>query len=407
MMPLTLDHLRYYRLPWNYADNGISWLEPTTKCNLRCEGCYRDQNGPGHKTLEEVRADLEVFKRLRKSDCMSIAGGDPLVYPHIVELVRMVKEMGWKPIINTNGLGLKEPLLRDLKRAGVFGFTFHIDTSQRRPELEAKTESELNALRLYYARMLAQVGGIACSFNATVSQKTMAEVPSMVTWAQQHVDIVHTMVFILYRSPEFAGDLDFYAQGKKIEIDGTYKETEWGGSRPLQAAEVVEKIREADPMYEPCAYLNGTSNPNSFKWLLANRIVLDGETVGYVSPRFMELLQTFSHLFTGTYLAYARPESVARGKLASLLGGIIDKPMRKSLTRMIGRVLASPANLRRPAYIQSLMVIQPIDFMPDGRQDMCDGCPDVTVHEGKLVWSCRLEEMNTFGAFVQSAPKRP
>jgi hypothetical protein len=52
------------------------------------------------------------------------------------------------------------------------------------------------------------------------------------------------------------------------------------------------------------------------------------------------------------------------------------------------------------------MVIQPIDFMPDGRQDMCDGCPDVTVHDGKLVWSCRLEEMNTFGSFVQTAPKK-
>jgi hypothetical protein len=88
------------------------------------------------------------------------------------------------------------------------------------------------------------------------------------------------------------------------------------------------------------------------------------------------------------------------------VGGIVDKRMRNSLTGMIGRVLASPANLRRPAYIQSLMVIQPIDFMPDGRQDMCDGCPDVTVHEGKLVWSCRLEEMNTFGSFVQTAPKK-
>jgi hypothetical protein len=30
---------------------------------------------------------LEVFKKLRKSDCMSIAGGDPLVYPQIVDFV--------------------------------------------------------------------------------------------------------------------------------------------------------------------------------------------------------------------------------------------------------------------------------------------------------------------------------
>ena len=48
------------------------------------------------RPLDEVRNDLEVFKKLRKSDCMSIAGGDPLVYPYIVELVKMVKEMGWK-----------------------------------------------------------------------------------------------------------------------------------------------------------------------------------------------------------------------------------------------------------------------------------------------------------------------
>ncbi|UCH21460.1 MAG: radical SAM protein [Deltaproteobacteria bacterium] len=183
-MPATLNHHNYYRLPWNLPDNGLSWLEPTTECNLRCEGCYRDATGPGHKTLQQVREDLEVFKKFRKSDCMSIAGGDPLVYPQIVELVGMIKDMGWKPIINTNGLALDDMLLRELKKAGVFGFTLHVDTSQKRPEVKAATETELNELRLYYAKMLAEVGGIACSFNATVSEKTVHEIPAMVKWAQ-------------------------------------------------------------------------------------------------------------------------------------------------------------------------------------------------------------------------------
>jgi hypothetical protein len=405
-MPIELDHLTYYRLPWNYADNGISWLEPTTDCNLRCEGCYRDPTGPGHKTLDEVRADLEVFKKLRKSDCMSIAGGDPLVYPQIIELVKMVKDMGWKPIVNTNGLGLSEPLLKDLKKAGVFGFTFHIDTSQKRPDTKARTETELNELRLHYAEMLARAGGISCSFNATVSEKNFNEIPSMHNWAQKHADIVHTMVFILYRSPGLFGEFNYYAGGEKIEFDGTYKETEWGGARSINAADVVEKIRQADPVYEPAAYLNGTANPNSFKWLLANRIVLNGENMGYMSPKINELIQTFSHIFTGTYLAYAEPKSLARGKIASFLGGLIDKKkMRSSLVNVLGRILTNPRNLFRPAYIQSIMIIQPIDFEADGRQDMCDGCPDITVHEGKLVWSCRLEEMNNFGSFIQSVPK--
>jgi len=404
-MPDTLDHLNLYRLPWNYADNGISWLEPTTKCNLRCEGCYRDPQGHGHKTLDEVRKDLEVFRKLRKSDCMSIAGGDPLVYPHIVELVKMVKEMGWKPIINTNGGVLTPALLKELKAAGVFGFTFHIDTSQNRPELKATTEAELNPLRLRYARMLADEGGIACSFNATISEKTLLEIPEMVRWAQEHADIVHTMVFILYRSPTFSGDFDFYAQGRLIEINGTYKETEWGGAKALKAPDAAAKIREADPMYRPCAFLNGTANPTSLKWLLANRIVLNGRVLGYVSPRFMELLQTVNHMIHGTYLAYVKPRSFGRGKLAALVGGIIDGRMRGLLLRLLGQSFINPVNLFRRAYIQSLVIIQPVDFERDGRQDMCDGCPDITVHEGRLVWSCRLEEINTYGAFVQSVPR--
>ncbi|MBP1709276.1 MAG: radical protein [Deltaproteobacteria bacterium] len=404
-MAATLDHLKYYRLPWNYADNGISWLEPTTKCNLRCEGCYRDLNGPGHKTLEEVRADLEVFRRLRKSDCMSIAGGDPLVYPQILELVKMVKEMGWKPIVNTNGLALNEAILGDLKKAGVFGFTFHIDTSQKRPNVHATTEDALNETRLHYAEMLARAGGLACSFNATVSEKTIHEIPSMVNWSQKHANIVHTMVFILYRSPILTGDFDFYAHGKKVDIGSSYKETEWGGSTFLMAGDVVEKIREADPNYEPAAYLNGTAKPDSLKWLLASRIVLNGETVGYVSPKFMELVQTFSHLFTGTYLAYAKPKAIARGKLASFFGGMVDKKMRSIFMSILRRMLANPLNLFQPAYLQSFMIIQPVNFESDGRQDMCDSCPDITVHDGKLVWSCRLEEMNDHGVFLNSVPK--
>jgi hypothetical protein len=139
----------------------------------------------------------------------------------------------------------------------------------------------------------------------------------MVQWAQTHADIVHTMVFILFRSPSLTGNFDFFANGEKIEIDGTYRETEWGGKSYLMAPDIVDRIREADPMYEPAAYLNGTANPNSLKWLLANRIVLDGKSMGYVSPRFMEMIQTFNHLLTGTYLAYAEPKSVANGKLAA------------------------------------------------------------------------------------------
>jgi hypothetical protein len=402
-MSKAISHNDCYRLPWSLTDNIISWLEPTTKCNLRCEGCYRKDTA-SHKSLDEVRADLEVFRRLRKSDCISIAGGEPLVHPEIVEIVRMVREMGWKPIVNSNGVALDEPLLRELKKAGVYGFTFHIDTSQKRPRVKAKTETELNEVRLHYARMLADAGGIACSFNATITDKTLGEVPAMVKWAGRHADIVQTMVFILFRSPVLTGEFEFFAGGRKVSFGDTYKDSDWGGASKLHAPDVVETIRSADPLYQPAAYLNGTANPESFKWLVANRIVQGGETVGYVSPRFMEIAQTLNHILHGRYLSYTSPKVCRRGKSVSFLTGLFDGRMRRIFLRLLGRMLTNPANLLRPAHIQTFMIIQPVNIEEDGRQDMCDACPDVTVHDGKLVWSCRLEELNEFGTMVSAVP---
>ncbi|NIM50879.1 MAG: 4Fe-4S cluster-binding domain-containing protein, partial [Gemmatimonadales bacterium] len=79
MMSEALDHRTLYRLPWSLPDNAIAWLEPTAKCNLACEGCYR-ANVNQHKSLDEVATELDVFERYRAADGVSIAGGDPLCH---------------------------------------------------------------------------------------------------------------------------------------------------------------------------------------------------------------------------------------------------------------------------------------------------------------------------------------
>ena len=98
-------------------------------------------------------------------------------------------------------------------------------------------------------------------------------------------------------------------------------------------------------------------------------------------------------------------EMQGKGKLAAFFGGLVDKRMRKIFLNILKASLVNPLNFFQSAYIQSFMIIQPVNFETDGRQDMCDSCPDITVHDGKLVWSCRMEELNNFGAFVQTVPK--
>lgn len=396
---LNLNHLDYYRLPWNLTDNSISWLEPTSKCNLYCEGCYRKNEKDGHKSLQEIENELEVFTSLRKCDGVSIAGGDPLTHPGIIEIVKMVKERDLKPIINTNGLALTKELLKDLKEAGVFGFTFHIDSKQTRPGWKNKNEIELNELRQKYADMLYEAGNISCSFNSTVYEDTMKYIPEIVKWAHKNIDRVHVMVFILYRAVN-NDQVDYYLGPKKIDMNQLVYNEENEMRTDIKAPEIIELLRREYPDLDCCGYLNGSEDPSSFKWLLTGRLGTKKKIYGYMGKKGIEAVQTFNHLLKDRYLAYASPKETRKGR-SMLLMGIFDKGLRKTARKF----LKNPLNIFRKLHYQSIMVIQPVDFLEDGRQNMCDGCPDITVWNGKLVWSCRMEEQLNFGHNIKTYPK--
>jgi len=404
MTTTAIDHRQLYRLPWTLPDNAISWLEPTSACNLACDGCYRENVSQSHKSLTLVRRELETFKRLRNSDGISIAGGDPLMHPELVEIVRMTVELDMKPIVNTNGERLTKELLSQLKQAGVFGFTFHVGSKQGRPRWKNKNEVELNELRLQFAEMVAELGGMSCAFNSTVYEDTLPYTPDLVDWAARHIDIVQVMVFIAFRAVAPQLPFDWYAGGKKIEMNKlVYTETR-ERKVDIQSTDVVSEIRKRFPDFTPCAYLNGTEKPDSFKWLLAGRIGTPGRMYGYVGPRFLELAQTSHHLWSGRYLAYAAPSTTRRGRSMLLLSPL-DMGLRRTATSYVSAILSRPSHLFKRLHYQSIMIIQPVDILADGSQNMCDGCPDMTLWDGRLVWSCRMEELKKFGCWVRTVPK--
>lgn len=399
-----VSHLELYRLPWSLTDNVIAWLEPTAKCNLACEGCYR-RNVDQHKSLDEVRAELKQFRAQRKFDGVSIAGGDPLLHPQVVEIVRMVAEAGEKPVINTNGHALTRDLLSRLRQAGLAGITFHIDSHQGRPGWRNRSETELCELRLQLAEWVAEEGGMTCAFNSTVYEDTLDQVPDLVAWAGRHIDLVHTMVFITYREADTAR-FDYYRGASKVEPEPLV----YAGSPKRQRAdissrEVVERIQQRFPDFAPSAYLGGTEKPDSLKWLMTARIGTRDRVFGYLGPRAMEVAQTAHHLATGRYFAYARKATLQAGRSSLLAAAAIDAGARAGLGEWARWVAGNPLRALAPMHVQAIMCIQPIDLLPDGRQNMCDACPDITVHNGELVWSCRLDEQLQFGGQLRTVPR--
>jgi hypothetical protein len=401
-MQTTLDHRKLYRLPWNLADNAISWLEPTAACNLSCFGCYRT-NIKQHKSLDEVADDLDVFMRLRNSDGISVAGGDPLTHPEVVKIIEMIAKRGLKPILNTNGLALDRDLLVELKRAGLMGLTFHIDSKQTRPGWKGKTEAELNELRLHFARMAADVGNLSCAFNSTVYPDTLDECKDILAWGRKHIDIVNVIVFIIFRAGMVEQGYDYYVGDKKIDLEPLPYSTTDEVNVGVMAPDIVNKLREVDPAFQPCAYLNGTEQPDSFKWLLTGYLGSKEKVYGYVGPKLMELAQTSNHLFKGKYLAYADPKTLRHGRSMLLLSPF-DRGIRSIGGAYLKDVARNPLRAFNRLHFQSVMIIQPVDILADGRQDMCDSCPDMTVWNGQLAWSCRLEEPMQYGGFMRTVP---
>lgn len=406
-MPSTppLDPRSLYRLPWSAADNIISWLEPTKVCNIYCEGCYSMNKAASHKSLDQVEADLDVFARLRNTDCVSIAGGDPLTHPDVVEIVRRVAARGYKPIVNTNGFAMTPELLRELKAAGLKGLTFHVDSGQKRRGWEGKTEAELNVLRQRFADMVAAEGGMSCAFNSTIYEHTLKDVPTLLAWGQRNIDKVHVMVFILFRAAVTDGSFDHYVGGRKVDMGKLVYGRDVEGRTDLRAPEVVATIRRDSPRFDPCAFLNGTEQPDSFKWLMTLRFGVADEILGCAGKKFVEAAQVLNHLFFGKYLGYVPPRTHARGKWMLPLA-VFDRGIRGLLKNWLKRVARNPLRVFLPFHMQSVMIIQPVDILPDGRMSMCDGCPDMTVHGDEIVWSCRLEEKLNYGEWVRMVPAR-
>ena len=398
-----INHRQLYRLPWSATDNVISWLEPTKQCNISCDGCYSANVKGSHKSLDQIRADLDVFERFRTTDAVSIAGGDPLTHPQLAEVVGLIAERGLKPIVNTNGVALTPALLRELAAAGLAGITFHVDSLQKRPGWVGRTEVELNELRQRLADLVAEVGGISCAFNATVYEKTLPLVPDIVAWAQRNPSKVQVVVFIAFRTEDTR--FDYYAGRDKIET----RKLVYHGGRPeridISSREIADVIQARFPVYRPAAYLNGTERPDSLKWLLS-LVVNDGEELlGSVGPKFVELSQVASHLQRGRYLSYVAPKVMARARTMLPLAAM-DPGLRAVARRWGAKLLRRPWRVLRPLHLQSIMIIQPIDMTADGRASMCDGCPDMTVHQGELVWSCRLEEQLLFRTTLRAVPRQ-
>jgi pyruvate-formate lyase-activating enzyme len=394
-LPKEINPLELFRLPWTMADNGITWLEPTRYCNISCDACFHFNDPGSEKSLDQIEEEVRTLLRLRRTDCILIAGGEPLSHPRIAEITRMVRSYKTKPVILTNGVALDERLVKELKEAGAYGFSFHVDAHQNRPGWTGKSEKELNNLRQQLADMVHREGGLLCAFILTVFPDTIGEMPDVMEWAVRQIKKVNLITFSLLRAISRNDPWDYYAGTQKIDVSETPFVSEIR-YRNMMTEEIYRRILEVVPEFRFNSYLGGTVLPNSLKWTLGNIIASARKVYGCSGPKSMELAQNAHHFFTGKYLAYTKPRLYRTGR-SMLLFSLFDREIRQAAKRYLISVLRNPLRMFEKLYLQSISVVQPVDILPNGESDSCDGCPNKTYWEGRLVSACRVEEYLKFG----------
>jgi len=391
-MQETPDRKKMYKIPWSVFDNQGGWIEVTDRCNLNCNGCYRNRI-EGDRSFETICAEIIDCQAKTHCDVMVVAGGEPLIYPRIVEVIRFIKSRKMKPLILSNGTLLTRSIAKDLKSAGLSRIHFHVDSRQQREGWEGKDEKELNELRSQFADILHELKGIQCGFHVTVAQENIEQVPVIIEWVRANRQKVQHLSLIAFRAVKPQVGYEFYAGNKHISAKSMVNTYADNDVLEITTNDLFNMLLRHFPEYIPCAFINGTALPETNKYLFFVNIGSVKNSFGFLGAKSMELSQVFYHLLNGKYLSYA--DNPAIGKKIFFLS-IFDRQVWLAFFNFLKVLLKNPPALFQKTYIQSLILQQPIEFV-EGEKNACDHCINPMVYGNKLINPCQLDEYRLFG----------
>jgi len=389
------DKQKLFRFPWSINDNPIAWVEVTDKCNIYCNGCYRNRMD-GHKTFEEIKNEILFMKRWRNVDNVYLAGGEPLIHPKIVEIVQFITDQKLKTSLISNGQALDKELLKKLKKAGACEISFHVDSGQIRKGWSGKDELELIALRQNFVDLLKKEGKVKCNFNMTVSKRNVKDVPETVQWVLDNRGKVGGLTIITLRGALLEDGVEYYANGKQVKLskkDLGYVSDKDDRSAYIYSSDVYKLLKTNFKDYEAAAYLGGTQGHTAIKWLISISLCSGNKIVGALGPNAVKIYNFAHHLFKGNYSVGGNSPV---GRSIFFLA-----PFDKGVRKVFWKFLARPWLFFKKFYGFTISIVQPPDILENGNIEMCDSCPDLTLYKGELVNSCRLDEVRLNGALME------
>lgn len=360
-----------YKLPWTEFDNPNGWIEPTTFCNIKCPGCYRSinsaQHKPEHLDLETLQKQVDWFIKERNIQTISIAGGEPLMYPYLKELISYIAGYKRHIMLYTNGSLLTTDLAKELSNSGLTQLVIHVDKHQERAEYKSLSHREL---RKKYVNMLKDISDLRIGFIQPIAANEEHEVADILQFLKENISKVNLMVFTLYR--------DLCNPAKQTVADSKY----------LNANDLVTIINKYDS-FKPTAYLNSELNSSDITWLFAQRMGATGKILGNMSSSLYKFIHSRYRKKAKRHMFIIRSNSISLFKLMKMLYRI---SILKVVINYLRNGILGKGWSDGKINFQTLLILKAPDYK-DGQWNLCTGCPDRMIYNGKLLPSCILDNI--------------
>lgn len=171
-------------------------IEITEECSLACPVCYTAAtSGNGrHQPLEHILAlGLRVVEDGGRF--VQLIGGEPAEHPHLLQIVRGLRNIGLRPVLVTNGVRIGEDpgFSTKLRLAGLHKANIQFDTLDAATSIAMRGQDLVALKRQAIAN--AAAAGLSVGLIATMCGRNLTEAGSILRFALEFTPRLNAVTF--------------------------------------------------------------------------------------------------------------------------------------------------------------------------------------------------------------------
>ncbi|MGC8603643.1 MAG: 12,18-didecarboxysiroheme deacetylase [Desulfomonilaceae bacterium] len=191
------DPLRYGRMSKNLPSNLLQFSKDkkpvvvwnvTQRCNLKCVHCYSRSENKKYSNELSTDEGVQLLDDLARfgSPVVLFSGGEPLIRPDILTLIRHATVSGMRAVLSTNGTFIDEPMAAKLKDIGLSYVGISLDGLENVHDSFRGAKGTFE--RVLRAINYCQTVGLKVGLRFTINKRNFQEINGIFDLVeQQHI----------------------------------------------------------------------------------------------------------------------------------------------------------------------------------------------------------------------------